>query len=69
MAVLDIFWRDGDGGLLASPPSGDAVSDTPVVVAIRPQRRDGPAPGVGDRVLAKIFRNEDDPAPPTPAAS
>ena len=35
-------------------------SDTPVVVAIKTAKSGrGPAPGVGDRVLAKTFRNED----------
>ncbi len=59
VAVLDIFSRDADGTLLARPAEGDAF-DTPVVVAIKTAKAGrGPAPGVGDRVLAKTFRNED----------
>ncbi len=59
VAVLDIFSRDADGTLLARPAERDA-SDTPIVVAIKTAKAGrGPAPGVGDRVLAKTFRNED----------
>lgn len=53
VAVLDIFSRDVDGGLLARPveqPEGAA----PVVIAIR-SSRNGPSAGIGDRVLAKTF--------------
>ncbi|MBN9070875.1 MAG: ribonuclease R [Rhizobiales bacterium] len=65
VAVLDIFARDRDGGLLARPAE-QAENGTPAVtVSIRAQRdTEGPAPGIGDRVLAKTFRNkhEDGPA-------
>jgi ribonuclease R len=59
VTVLEIFSRDADGTLLARPAERDA--DTPpVVVAIKSAKGGrGPAPGVGDRVLAKTFRNED----------
>ncbi|MFU0504546.1 ribonuclease R [Pseudaminobacter sp. NGMCC 1.201702] len=56
VAVLDIFARDADGGLLARPteqPEGAA----PIVVSIRASRN-GPTAGVGDRVLAKTFPTE-----------
>ncbi len=61
VTVLDIFGRDGDGVLLAHP-SEYAGNGNPPVVAIRIPRG-GAAPGVGDRVLAKTFPN-DDPAGP-----
>jgi ribonuclease R len=58
VAVLDIFSRDADGNLLARPAERDA-SDTPVVITIKTAKSaGGRAPGVGDRVLAKTFRNE-----------
>ncbi|WP_416223051.1 ribonuclease R [Tianweitania sp.] len=56
IAVLDVIERDRDGGLIGKPVEGD---DT-VRVAIRVGRGDkGPAPGVGQRILAKIFANKD----------
>jgi ribonuclease R len=58
VAVLDIFSRDSDGNLLARPAERDA-SDTPAVAVIKTAKASrGPAPGVGDRVLAKTFRND-----------
>jgi len=63
VAVLDIFARDADGVLLARPAERDGT-EAPIVVAIRTARTGrGPAPGVGDRVLAKTFRNEDKSGP------
>jgi ribonuclease R len=53
IAVLDIFARDEDGGLLARPAEQDENGNSPTV-AIKPPRG-GPAPGIGDRVLAKTF--------------
>jgi len=53
VAVLDIFSRDADGGLLARPT--DQREDAlPTVVSIKTSRG-GPTPGIGDRVLAKTF--------------
>jgi ribonuclease R len=61
VAVLDIFSRDSDGVLLARPTEGNDGSDVPIVVAIRTAKNArGPTPGVGDRVLAKTFRNKDE---------
>ena len=58
VAVLDIFGRDSDGVLLARPT--EAPDDgPPPVVSIRVPRS-GPAPGVGDRVLAKTFPADDE---------
>jgi ribonuclease R len=54
VSVLEVFGRDEDGILLARPGEWDAALGEPPVVAIRPSRN-GPAPGVGDRVLAKTF--------------
>jgi ribonuclease R len=63
VAVLDIFSRDADGILLARPAERDGT-EAPVVVAIKTGKVGrGPAPGVGDRVLAKTFRNEDKTGP------
>ncbi len=61
VAVLDIFARDGDGALLARP-SERIAGDIATVVAIKTPRG-GKAPGIGDRVLAKIFRNAENDGP------
>ncbi len=65
IAVLDITGRDGDGGLIAKPAEWDANhQDRPPVVFIRASRtQKGPTPGVGDRVLARIFRSSDSSGP------
>ncbi|PDQ18902.1 ribonuclease R [Mesorhizobium sanjuanii] len=62
VAVLDIFGRDGDGALLARPTEA-LGSGEPPIVAIRVSRG-GPAPGIGDRVLAKTFPADDAGAAP-----
>ena len=63
VAALEIFSRDSDGGLLARPVE-QAPDAEPVVVAIRqPRGVKGPAPGVGDRVLAKIFGSKEKSGP------
>lgn len=55
VVVLDVFGRDDEGGLLAKP-SEHAGDDPAPTVSIRiPRDRSGPAPGVGDRLLAKVF--------------
>lgn len=56
VAVLDVFGRDPDGGLLARP--AEYKGDNPPTVAIRVSRS-GPAPGIGARVLAKTFPTDD----------
>ncbi|MBC8719057.1 MULTISPECIES: ribonuclease R [Brucella/Ochrobactrum group] len=68
ISVLNITGRDNDGGLLARPAEWDEDNyGRPPVVTIRRTRlnksSDGPAVGVGDRVLAKIFRNKDNDGP------
>jgi len=59
VVVLDIFGRDDEGGLLAKP--AEHVGDDPApTVALRvPRDGKGPTPGVGDRVLAKVFPTGD----------
>ena len=65
VTVLDIFARDRDGGLLARPAEradeDDAQNPLVAIKASRPAR--GPAPGVGDRVLARLTPNRDSEGP------
>jgi ribonuclease R len=68
ISVLNIIGRDNDGGLISRPAEWDEENyGKPPVVTIRRTRlnksSDGPAVGVGDRVLAKIFRNKDSDGP------
>ncbi|QPC87619.1 ribonuclease R [Mesorhizobium sp. NBSH29] len=58
---LEIFSRDKDGGLLARPVAGgEDNADPTVIVAIKLSRTSkGRAPGIGDRVMAKLFRNKE----------
>ncbi len=57
VGVLEIFGRDPDGGLLSRPVEWDETAGAAPIVHIRmPRSARGPAPGVGGRVLAKIFR-------------
>jgi len=53
VTVLDIFARDQDGSLLARA-SGQPEDALPIVVSVKVSRN-GPTPGIGDRVLAKTF--------------
>ncbi len=56
VVVLDIFGRDEDGSLLARPTEKAQANGEAPLVAIRPPRgAKETAPGVGDRVLAKVF--------------
>lgn len=64
VSVLEIYARDADGGLLARPSEWDQRFGEPPVVSLRPQRgAGGPAPGIGDRVLAKTFATDADEGP------
>ena len=54
VAVLDVFGRDEEGGLLAKPAEYEG-EDTPPTVAIRQRGDSGATAGVGDRLLAKVF--------------
>jgi len=63
VAVLDIVGRDADGSLIARPTDRDGPLAT-VTVAIRPSRSGrGSTAGIGDRVLAKTFRNDEPDGP------
>lgn len=63
VVVLDIFSRDAGGMLLARPAEQRDDGGPLPTVLIRPSRGGGPAPGVGDRVLARVFPNEDETGP------
>jgi ribonuclease R len=58
VSVLEIYSRDADGGLLARPSEWNERFGEPPVVALKPSRS-GPAPGIGDRVLAKTFPSDE----------
>jgi ribonuclease R len=62
VTVLEIFGRDRDGGLLARPAERDD-DEVPIVSVRAPRGEKGPIPGIGDRVLAKTFRNKDEEGP------
>ncbi|BCH24878.1 ribonuclease R [Mesorhizobium sp. L-8-3] len=57
VVVLEIFGRDPDGGLLARAVerAGQDDDTNPVVAINLPRAPKGPVPGIGDRVLAKVF--------------
>ncbi|MGN6763599.1 MAG: ribonuclease R family protein, partial [Rhizobiaceae bacterium] len=65
MALLDIFSRDPDGALLARPAETEGQQNLPpTVVALRtPRGAKTPVAGVGDRVLARIFRSREKDGP------
>jgi ribonuclease R len=66
MAALDIFTRDRDGDLLAKPVEWNEEFGATPIVLIRPSRGDkGPTPGIGDRVLARLFQNKSEGPPYT----
>ncbi len=55
VAVLALTGRDSDGELLAEPVEwDDASGPAPKIVLTIDRKRPGPAPGVGDRVLARL---------------
>ncbi|MDF3152077.1 ribonuclease R [Mesorhizobium sp. XAP10] len=59
VTVLDIFDRDADGVLLARPTEHTANGPPPIVSIRLSRSGSGPAPGIGDRVLAKTFPADD----------
>ncbi|WP_374832828.1 ribonuclease R [Paenochrobactrum pullorum] len=69
IAVLDITGRDSDGGLMARPAewptngSDDDENKAPLVLIRRSREDKGPTVGIGDRIMAKIFRNSDNSGP------
>ena len=62
ITVLEITRIDGDGHLLAAPRRHDEEKDGPPPrIEIAPQStRSGPAPAVGDRILASLKRRGKD---------
>lgn len=62
VTVLEIIGPDRDGELRAKPVAGardaDARGDATSIFVHRDRRR-GPAPGPGDRILARLSRQED----------
>jgi ribonuclease R len=65
VGMLDIYARDGGGTLLARPAEREGAAATAVVAIRMPRPGRGPIPGVGDRVLAKIFRSHEEDGGPT----
>lgn len=68
IAVLDITGRDSDGGLVARPADwttngNDDGNKAPLVLIRRSREDKGPTVGIGDRIMAKIFRNTDSSGP------
>ena len=63
VVAAEIFARDSDGGLMARPVELPDGAD-PVVIGLRSKRGGkGPAPGIGDRVLVKVFRSKEKTGP------
>ena len=64
VVVLDIFSRDPDGLLLARPTEWPDENGAAPVVSVRPSRSDkARAPGMGDRILAKVFPTGEEAGP------
>ena len=64
VVVLDIVSRDPDGLLLARPSQWqDDAGPAPLVSVKTPRHAKGPAPGIGDSVLAKVFPTDADEGP------
>lgn len=65
VTVLDIFGRDADGDLLARPTewTGGPGEEPPVALVKLARGRKGPAPGVGQRILARTFPTDDKTGP------
>ncbi len=61
VSVLDVYDRDNDGELLARPVTwkGDKAPPPIYLAPERGKRFDGPAIGIGDRVLARINLQKD----------
>lgn len=59
VTVIDVVARDRDGGLLAKPATwNEDEHGKPPVIELSVRNRDkGQTPGIGNRVLAKVFRD------------
>ena len=62
VTVIEVFTQDADGELIARPAtrSGDGTEAPPRILVIPEARMRGPAPGVGDRLLARITPLEEE---------
>jgi ribonuclease R len=58
VVALDIFSRDHDGLLLARPSEWPDDGSAPPLVQVR-TKRGQPSPGIGNRVLARVFPAKD----------
>lgn len=63
VSVLDVFSRDDDGNLLARPAEWPEENGSAPLVSIRPSRDAARTPGIGERVLAKVFPTDLDEGP------
>ncbi len=60
VTVISVTGRDGDGELIGEPMEWfDEQGPTPRIL-IAPGKGKGPAPGIGDRVLARLTKGGDD---------
>ncbi|TFF27488.1 ribonuclease R [Jiella endophytica] len=61
VGVFEIRRRDEEGALLAEPVTWDRLEDgEPPRIPVRVERDKGPAPGVGERVLARVVEDDDE---------
>ncbi len=59
VTMLEIASRDHDGEFIAVPTEWPSEEGDPPRIVVAPSRAPGPAPGVGDRVLARIAPGAD----------
>ncbi len=59
VTVLEITARDRDGEFLAVPNEWPTEEGDPPRIVVVPSRAPGPAPGIGDRVLARLSAGEE----------
>ena len=57
--VLEVTGRDVDGEFLARPVKWEQAGDPPRILLAPGIRSDGPPPGIGDRILAKLHTTPD----------
>ena len=57
VGLIEVSGVDDDGELLARPLNWDSNEEPPTIYVIPP--KDGPAPGPGDRLLARLERHGD----------
>jgi ribonuclease R len=59
VAVLEITGQDNDGELLARPQHWDGDAPPPQIIVVPGRDDAGPAPGAGERVLARLSQARD----------